>query len=228
MKPSTASHFGSIPDRATTAFGEAKTNAQNWRHAAYSWNSNRPEPFTRAWYAEHPKAWKFTHPHADAFVAVSATALATWLALPYVPGGYSSTTYLSEGGATSQPAAETPPPASDAMPLPAVSEDGTQWMPLGVFALQPASDADATRVIHLFVNRDGTVRGSQFDLVSEDVQTVQGTVNKGSLMATWTIGKGQTMVFEAGLAELTKPEGTVTARFADGRTAPWKAVRVTK
>jgi hypothetical protein len=151
VKPSTAPHFGGANGRATTALGEARTSAQNRRNAAYSWNSNRPEPVTPAWYAEHPNAWKFTHPHAD-----------------------------------------------------------------------------ATRVIHLFVDRNGAVRGSQFDLISEDVQTVQGTVTKSSLLATWTIGKGQTTVFEAALAELTKPEGAVTVRFADGKTATWKAVRVTK
>jgi hypothetical protein len=83
-------------------------------------------------------------------------------------------------------------------------------------------------VIQLVVNREGVVRGSHYDLLSEAVEEVQGTVDKKELRVAWTIGSSGKVTFQAPLGELTKAEGRVTAQFPDGKQASWRAVRLEK
>lgn len=100
-------------------------------------------------------------------------------------------------------------------------------MQIGTFALRPTGQTATTRVVQLSVNRDGTVRGSHFDVISNGVQTVKGTVDKQNLQVSWTAGTGK-VVFRAPLEQLTKPQGNVTAQFPGETTASWQTVQVTQ
>ena len=84
------------------------------------------------------------------------------------------------------------------------------------------------RVIQLAVSREGIVRGSQFDTLTEDTANVQGAVDKKSLRIAWTIGSKTGAVFEAALGDLTKPQSSVTVHFPDGKSAAWEMVRIEK
>jgi hypothetical protein len=161
--------------------------AQRRQATAYGWANPAQRPFTPAWYADHPKAWQATHPHADVVAAAGAVGLARWLAV--------SSVWV--GGQT-----------------------------VGEFALGPEGRGDATRVIRLLVSQDGVVRGSHYDLISEEVQEVRGAVDKKELRIAWRIGPSGKVVFQAPLGELTNAEGRLTAYFPDGKRATWRAVRV--
>ncbi len=223
---------GRTPGTHTT--GDARATAAS-RATAYSWSGAAQKPFTPAWYKDHPRAWQATHPHADLFVAAAAADLARWLAVPvvYAGAGGSSVVYSTEVIAAAPAtesgtvaASDTPAAASELAQSGGQPADGAEWMSIGVFALSPAGGGEATRVIQLSVSREGTVRGTHVDLVSDDAQEVRGAVNKQDLRIAFTIGSSSKVVFQGPLGELTKPEGRITAYFPDGKTAAWRMVQV--
>jgi len=213
-------------------------------HNIHNWNNFAQSAFTPSWYAAHPNAWRWTHPYADLWVAATAVGLASWLSVPYVPAGGTTviyegtTTVVGEGSAEAsvppeQPATETTDIVNfDAMALARRGQSetpkDTEWMPLGVFSLKPAGQQDSTRVIQLAVSRDGLVRGTQLDTLTEDTANIQGAVDKRSLRIAWTIGSKTGAAFEAALGDLTRPQLSVTVRLADGKTAAWEMVRIEK
>jgi len=201
------------------------TPAVTVQQRAFQWVDPQYRPFSPAWYAAHPNAWKITHPHADAAAVVSAVALAQWLALPYA-----ATTSNTATSSAIEPATATetdPPPTPDELAWFGADEltDDSQWMDIGVFALKPVGQAEATRMICLYVTREGVLRGSHYDLISEEAQHIRGAVNKGNLQAAWTIGEKGTVVFQTPLDELTEPQGTVSVHFPNGQIGTWQTVR---
>jgi hypothetical protein len=201
---------------------------------AYGWANPAHQPFTPAWYANHPNAWKATHPHADAVLAAGAIGVATWLAVPY-PVAVSGTTTVVSGDtsavSTTQPTPTTSlDPAASAANLAQLGaadpDDKAQWMDLGSLALKASGEAKATRIVQLSVNRDGLLRGSHYDLLSDQVQTIEGAIDKQTLRAAWKIGHNGKVVFQAPVDELTKPEGNVTAFFPDGSHGTWRTARL--
>ena len=202
--------------------GTPSTIGQN----ALGWIDSANRPFTAGWYADHPKAWQVTHPHADAVAVATVAGLTRWLTIPYAYssaiGGASTTTELYTS--VEEPVADdvaTPADAGEAA-------DPTEWMQIGVFALKPAGQPEATRVVQLALNHDGTIRGSHYDVISEDVQEIHGSVNKTNLRAAWTVGRQGSVAFAAPLEELTKPQGNVTAHFPGGKTGSWQTIQVTE
>lgn len=207
---------------------QVRTNAsQAISQASAQWGSG-PQPFSPSWYAQHPQAWQYAHPHADAFVAASATAVAAWLAVPVVAatsGGATTTTIIQES-----PSDETP----TGKPAESVGNesviDGTvdshQWMSLGAFSLSSPGQAQSTRMVQLAVAHDGTIRGSYYDLISDAAQELQGSVNKASQRVFWSVGAKSGITFEATLQTLTGREGSLTVRFPNGTEENWKIRQV--
>ena len=202
--------------------------------AALGWVNPQYQPFSPAWYAQHPNAFKVTHPYAGvgAAAVVTTAAVARWLAVPY--SSSAATTSVSGGGYVAEESAAgdgsaAEPSATADQPVQAGTGEvagDTHWMPIGVFALRPVGQAEATRVIQLAVSREGVVRGSHYDLVSDHVQDVRGAVDKQDLRVTWTIGETGSVVFEAPLDELSRPDGRITVHFPGGKTAAWQTVQV--
>lgn len=198
------------------------------QQALDNWTSTHPEPFTPAWYWEHPNAWKATHPHADEAAVATAAGLAAWLAVaPYAATSSGGTTVIEETVILDEPEpAETPveedvsledPQIDTAMP--------EEWMLLGVYKLLAPGETDATRMIELAVARDGSVGGSHYDRIRNQVDPIQGRADRGTMLLRWTVGQGQT-VFEATFDGLTQPEGQILVQLPDGQTARWRLVRV--
>jgi len=190
-------------------------------------------PFTPQWYAQHPEAWKATHPHADAWVAATATGLATWLAIPAVTttgttGGEETVAggvvVAGEAPAESSNASSS----SDADQLAAAGSDETEadaeWMTIGIYSLLDGGQSDATRMIRLEVSRDGVIRGSYSDLISGSAETVKGAVDRETQKVAWSVGTNSEVVFQTTLSELTKAKGKVTAHFPSGKKNTWRMV----
>lgn len=196
------------------------------QHAVQDWIGSNPQPFTAEWYLDHPNAWKATHPYAGpATAAVTTAAVATWFATVPAYAGGTTTVVAGEEMDVSDPSSDVSyeDPADSPANAPT---DTRQWMPIGIFAIMPEGQANATRMIQLAVARDGSLRGSHYDVLSEEVAEVRGTVDKEQLEATWRIGQAQTIAFTAPLDALTGPDGMVTVHLPNGGTTAWRTVRI--
>ncbi|HYW79497.1 MAG TPA: hypothetical protein VE890_07960 [Thermoguttaceae bacterium] len=180
------------------------------------------QPFTPAWYAEHPQAWQMTHPHADAAAVATSTAVAVWLGASHVQIDASTTT--SNETTSDAPVAEPATPTPD---MPQIADDG-QWLPLGSFELRLSGQTVATRAIQLAVNRQGVIRGTYYDMAADSAKQIIGSVDKETLRASWTIGQSGQVVYEMSLEALSSPEGQLTVRYANGQTATWRTSPVSR
>ena len=192
---------------------------------AYNFAPSQFAPFSPGWYAQHPNAWQLTHPYAgNAVVAVTAVGLAGWLAVPNaVVSGSGYTSSYSSATVDQTTPEEAAQQATDLAQTGAAEvPDNTQWKPIGIYTFHSVKNSEATRLLQLAVSPEGIVRGSHYDLISGEVATVSGAVDKNQLRVSWTIGEAGGVVFECGLSELTKPNGQVTAHFPDGQTGAWQ------
>jgi hypothetical protein len=97
----------------------------------------------------------------------------------------------------------------------------TEFLPLGVYALAPAGQSDATAVVQLSVSKDGILRGSYCDLVSDQGQTIYGAVDQKSQRAAWKVGEQGQVIFETTLPSLTQSAGSALVYFANGDARQW-------
>ena len=211
--------------------GQHQQTAQN----AVNDVKNGSQPFTAQWYADHPNAWQYTHPHADAWAAATATGVAAWLGWnAYGNSGYGtsySTTYIEE-----QPAdesyddsyASTDDLADDDYAADDQSEaaqDGTsKWLTLGVYAVQSTNGEPASRYLQLAVNRQGELRGVYYDEISGSSQNLSGRIDQSTQVATWSLDSNQAITFRANLSDLTQSTGTVEVTQTSG-TQQWRIAR---
>lgn len=169
------------------------------------------QPFTPAWYASHPRAWQYTHPHADAWAVATLGTTAAWLGIAATTNVYTGDN--AENDATDSGAADVDSTAAG------------DFLPLGVFALAPKSEKDATVLVQLAVTREGEVRGNYYDVLTGQDHPVTGTVDKQTQQATFKTVPGGNVTFETTLANLTRAAGSVTLRLANGQTRQWTLAR---
>jgi hypothetical protein len=216
-----------------SAKSNAVGQAQNKVSSLQANFSSKNEPFSAGWYADHPNAWQYTHPHADAWAVAGIGAATAWLGW----GGYGYATtddgtyYTSDDGTTEDGSAnaeetnQTQTAQQQSQPLDAAAlvaigaqavPNDAEFLPLGVYALAPQGHSDATSVVQLSVTKDGILRGSYCDLVSDQGQTIYGAIDKQSRKAAWTIGAGGRTIFETTLDNLTQANGQVALEFPGG------------
>lgn len=204
---------GQLPERSP---GQVAAN--------YGVNAGGPAPFSPAWYGQHPNAWQITHPHAgEAVVAVTALGLASFMAIESgtVSGGNTTIVYGSEATAEqTQAATELAQAGEDQV------DQGGPWMAIGAFAFCPMDVPNATRMIQLAVNPQGTLRGTHYDLLSEETADIIGAVDRNTSQVSWRIGENGHVIFESDLAQLTQPQGQVRVHFPDGQTGQWAVTRL--
>ncbi|HIQ20122.1 MAG TPA: hypothetical protein EYH34_02635 [Planctomycetes bacterium] len=188
-----------------------------------------PKPFTPAWYAQHPNAWKVTHPYAPAAaVALTTAAVAAWLTPPVAP--IASTVVLQEtvvveGG--TYPAVSAVDPAGEEGSgdgTQDASADVTEWLPVGIFTLYAPGETLATRMMELALLKDGRIGGTHYDRLRNQVDPITGSIDRSSMVLRWSVGE-QGGVFEAPLDDLIKPEAGITVRLPDGAVTEWRLVR---
>jgi len=189
--------------------GNAKSNAKNTAQNKVSQLKTnftaKNQPFTPAWYANHPRAWQYMHPHADAWTVASLGAVGAWLGWTAGDGG---TVYTSD--------------ADDDEGQADVAGD---FLPLGVFGLAPQNEKDASALVQLALNKQGQLFGNYFDVLTGKDQTVSGKVDKKTQRAAFTVGSGGGVWFETPLANLTQAKGAVTLTFSNGQTRQWTLAR---
>jgi hypothetical protein len=175
-----------------------------------------PEPFSKQWYKDHPKAWHHEHhDHDDAWKVVTAAGVIGFLGwemthprtvVVYEPVPY-DTLFVSRPG---------------------VVIDVTQgdWMPLGVFSLMVGPGDESTRMLDLAIDRHGNIRGSYYDMVSNASYNVAGVVDARTQYAQWSLESNRGLTFYTPLGEMMQPQGVVTVRLPSGQRQQWQLVRM--
>jgi hypothetical protein len=108
----------------------------------------------------------------------------------------------------------------------AKTTDDEQWMPLGVFAMTHDQHVKANLILQLAVNKDGIIRGNYTATLTDDTKPVQGSVDKKTQRAAWTIGDRTENVFETGVYNLTKDEAPMLVHYGKEKTEQWLLVRL--
>jgi hypothetical protein len=101
-----------------------------------------------------------------------------------------------------------------------------QWQPLGVFAMAAGGQTDPLATIQLAVNPQGALRGNFHNLSNNAIAPITGAVDPKSQRAAWTVGDDQSVVFEAGIANLTKDQTTMLVHSGDGQAQQFTLARL--
>jgi len=92
----------------------------------------------------------------------------------------------------------------------------SDWLPLGVFAVAPPENAQPHTYQQLAVDRKGVIKGNFYDAISGTNQPIEGTVDRTTLMASWTVGTNGSR-FTAPMRAFTSEPRTVSVA-SDGQS----------
>jgi hypothetical protein len=87
-------------------------------------------------------------------------------------------------------------------------------------------ETDASNFLSLAIDKNGVLRGSYYNAVSDENSHVTGKVDKKTQRAAWTIGDKKEPVYEAGISNLTKDQLTILVHKAGGKVEQMLLVRV--
>ncbi|WP_428305164.1 hypothetical protein [Lacipirellula sp.] len=212
--------------------GEASERANELRDNAQGW-VNRfntgDEPFSHGWYANHPNAWRYEHPNADAWAAASFAATTAWIgATAYDDGGVNTTTYIDNSSADDDTTAESVDPQSTVAAN--VGTDGAtdadgDWLSLGVYALEPPAGGEK-ELMQLSVSRAGEIKGVYYNADDDLSENVTGTIDRTTQIATWNVVSTPELQFSASLKTLTSPSGEVSVATPNSGEQTWYTARL--
>ena len=100
------------------------------------------------------------------------------------------------------------------------------WLPLGVFALTKTDQTSSNITIQLAVNKQGIIRGNYTDTTNDKTQVVQGSVDKQTQRAAFSVGDNSGEVIETGLYNLTKDEAPALIHVGKDQTEQRLLVRL--
>lgn len=229
--------------------GELAANGNLVRGSFNHWDN-----FDRGWWTNHPNAWRYPY-YGDRYWPWGYTGwgglagfwgMSAGMELPLYDYGdnitynnnevyYNSNPVATESDyyTQAQQLADTASPSvatttgAPATP-PTWTKQNTDWKPLGVFSMTQGNQTDSTTLFQLAVDKNGIIRGNYANELTGEVKPVQGAVDKKALRAAWTVGNNKTVVYEAGVANLLKPQCTMLVHFSKTRTEQWNLVRIQK
>lgn len=106
------------------------------------------------------------------------------------------------------------------------SGEEIEWMSLGVFALVDEEKGEPTMFFQLAVSKDGTIAGTYNNTSTEQSIPVQGSVDKETQRAAWSVGDKKNTVVETGIYNLTQDEAPAVLHFGNERQQTWLLVRL--
>lgn len=224
-------------DRQTDRHSQVDQTKQNisqrsndiYHNVSQQW-ANKPEPFTSSWYSQHPNAWRYSHPHADAWAAASFGALTGWVAgVASTPVSYS---YSESNVYVAGNEAEATSPEQQAQEAQQLSQTTTpanadeQWLPVGVYALVQGDENQSQMLMQISISKSGQISGSYYNVLSDNSQPLSGSLDKETQQVAWTVAGNQKAVFQTDLNSLTQQETPVVVRYADGAAHQMTLIRL--
>jgi hypothetical protein len=217
-------HIGYVPPEIRTS--------QAWtvRNSNYGHNL-----FTPAWYKNHPDAWADARLRAAAWTPATWFGVTDWLDCDSMPDDYEygstvvyqgDTVYV-EGQPIGSPADYYNQASTLAVSGDAKQDDQSQWMPLGVFAMVQGTQTDPSMTFQLAVSKQGVIRGTCFNTLTNTSLPVQGAVDRKTQRVAWTVGDNKGTVYDTGLYNLTKDQAPALVHFGKDKTQQWLMIRLT-
>jgi hypothetical protein len=193
--------------------------------------------YTADWYRRYPRAWVARRwAYEDLWRAANWEAMLLWLSYGNMQSMYydygNNVIYqngsVSMNGRDMGTTAEYYQQAADLAGIGAAAKpaDDREWMPLGVFAMTHEQQSKANLILQLAVDKAGIIRGNYTATLTNDTQQVQGSVDKKTQRAAWTIGDNTDNVFETGIFNLTKDEVPILVHLGKDKTEQWVLVRL--
>jgi hypothetical protein len=191
--------------------------------------------FTPAWYGTHAAAWVAPRWVAPVWVAPAWGTVSSFVGVTAPPANYEygGTVVINDNSVyvNGEPAGSAADYAAQATAIAdagraAQPAETDEWQPLGVFGMIQEGEEVAQRIFQLGVNKAGVVRGNYYDAVADNTLPVHGSVDKKTQRVAWSIGEKKDIVFETGLSNLTKDEGTVLVHYGKDRTQQMMLVRL--
>jgi hypothetical protein len=191
--------------------------------------------FTPAWYGRYPGAWRAARwAAATAWVPATWAAVSSYCSYPETPAYYDyGTNVVYQEDTVSidgEPAGTAEQYAQQATELSnagrATPPENEEWQPLGVFALVRGEEQTSDKIFQLAVNKDGVIRGNYYDAIADNTLPVSGSVDKRTQRAAWSVGEKHEVVFEAGIANLTRDETPILVHYGTNDTQQLTLVRV--
>ncbi|MDZ4780813.1 MAG: hypothetical protein SGJ19_11215 [Planctomycetia bacterium] len=87
-------------------------------------------------------------------------------------------------------------------------------------------ETTANQIIQLTVDKQGVISGEYYNATTDTTEPISGSVDKQTQRAAWTVGDRKNVVYEAGIANLTKTESTMLIHYGQDRTQQWTLVRI--
>ena len=217
---------GDRREQASERADELRNNAQGWVNKFNAGN----EPFSAGWYADHPNAWQYTHPHADAWAAASLAATTAWIgAAAYDDGGDYSTTVVNEAptydDASTTESVDQQSPVAANVATGGQAADGGDWLSLGVYALEPPAGGEK-ELMQLAVSKAGEIKGVYYNADDNLSENITGTVDRATQQATWNVVSTPELQFSASLKTLTSSTGEVNVTAPNGVNQTWFTARL--
>jgi hypothetical protein len=215
-------------------------------------NFNSWGAFRGDWFRRYPNAWWGSGFAANYWTAATWPAINTLFAADWAPMAYDygdNITYgdnsvyfdgqpiataadyyesaadLAQTGQQADIPSEQPPSEDDEEAAPADQADAN-WLPLGVFEAIPGGEKSSKMTFQLAVNRDGIVRGNYYNTGDDNVQQVQGAVDKQTQRVTWVVENKKDVIFDTGLYNLTRDETMLLVHEGPDKTLQWTLVRL--
>jgi hypothetical protein len=223
---------GNRPDRITN------------RDERYGQRQNRRDEVRNQFRDHHPRYdfWK-GHPNAARWRWNRPYRWATWsLIAGWFPGAWNDAAsydygdniyyeddtvyYGEEAVASSEEYAQQAQEIAASATEPAAD---SEWLPLGVFAMTQdgqASGPPPTIFLQLTVSKEGVIAGTVTNMETEEVQPIEGMIDKETQRSAWVIAGKDSPIMDTGLANLTKDEAPALLHFSDGQTQQWLLVRM--
>jgi hypothetical protein len=105
-------------------------------------------------------------------------------------------------------------------------DEEEDWMSLGVWAMVQGDQTESNNIIQLAVNKEGIIRGNHYNSLNDTTEPIQGSVNKETQRAAWTVGETSKVISETGLSNLTNEETEMLIHYGADRTNQWTLVRL--
>jgi hypothetical protein len=193
--------------------------------------------FNPGWYARYPGAWFAAGWTASRIWSAPAWgAVSSYCGYPEEPVYYDYGESVVYSGDTVTVNGEQEIPAEQYMQQAAdlatagkdtkVEAKGDDFQPLGVFAMIGEGETKSTNIFQLAVNKDGVMRGTYYNALTDTTETVFGSVDKKTQRAAWTVGDRKTPIYEAGIANLTKDETTMLVHYSKENSQQFMLVRI--
>jgi hypothetical protein len=81
-------------------------------------------------------------------------------------------------------------------------------------------------LMQLAVSKDGVLRGNYYNTADQNVQPLEGSIDKDSARAVWVVADKRDILFDTSLYNLTRRELAVLTHMGKDKNQRWTLVRL--